>query len=677
MEILHRFIHNDYELFYLSDSHTVCMQVLPLGMEPCPEKRAAAEPLLHAFVRGDVYGGQFTAGLSMRLSETTKKLRMESIRRAGDTVITELRAGDLRFIHSCRLLDECIEVETTAENYSDGEVTLDLLTSFSMGGLTPLVDEEEPGSLKLVRIQSFWSGEARREIEAMEDLSLEPAPGYNMDRIVKFGTLGSMPVRTYYPRCAVEDTVFGVTWAFDLDASSSWQIECVRKDRGVSVTGGMGDYDYAGWAKTLNPGQRFTAPSARITVCRGDSDCAFQRLTRTLKDHAASPAERDLPFIYNEYCTTGGNPLHDNIIQIANRLKGMDFAYLVIDAGWFVDIDADWGRGMGDWNVSRQRFPEGLRPVCARIREAGMIPGLWYELEVVGPDTQAWNNTEHLLKRGGKVLTVNGRRFWDMRDEWVRSYLRDKVIKNLKDNGFGFIKVDYNDSIGRGCDGAESEGEALRLNIEATKEFFLEMRREIPELVIENCSSGGHREESGMMRVSDLASFSDCCEGQEVPVIAANQQRVVLPEQNEIWAVLRSQMDDDTICYRMINTLYGRLCMSGEIYALNGHQWELASLGLEFYKKASDIIKNGETVWLTQDQRFYRDLRGAQVTLRVAGNRALLICHRFVCGEQMNIRVEEGWKTVCHYGNSGSILNGETLTVNPGSYTADAWILEK
>ncbi|MDD7643288.1 MAG: hypothetical protein PUK75_12600 [bacterium] len=79
-----------------------------------------------------------------------------------------------------------------------------------------------------------------------------------------------------------------------------------------------------------------------------------------------------------------------------------------------------------------------------------------------------YQQTEHLLKRDGSVLTTSMRRFWDMRQEWVQEDLAKKVIGTLNTYGFEYMKMDYNDSIGVGCDGVESLGEGLRQNMEAS-----------------------------------------------------------------------------------------------------------------------------------------------------------------------------------------------------------------
>lgn len=44
------------------------------------------------------------------------------------------------------------------------------------------------------------------------------------------------------------------------------------------------------------------------------------------------------------------------------------------------------------------------------------------------------------------------------------------------------MKIDYNETIGIGCDGAESPGEALRKNMEATVLFIEKVKKRFREL---------------------------------------------------------------------------------------------------------------------------------------------------------------------------------------------------
>ena len=73
--------------------------------------------------------------------------------------------------------------------------------------------------------------------------------------------------------------------------------------------------------------------------------------------------------------------------------------------------------------------------------------------------------TDHMLKRNGKLIQSGERFFWDMRDPWTRTYLKKRVIDFLIDHQFEYLKIDYNESIGIGCDGSESLGQGLYENI--------------------------------------------------------------------------------------------------------------------------------------------------------------------------------------------------------------------
>ena len=248
---------------------------------------------------------------------------------------------------------------------------------------------------------------------------------------------------------------------------------------------------------------------------------------------------------------------------------------------------------MGDWNLSAELFPLGLKAAVQEIRNNGMVPGIWFELENCGPLAEAFSWTNHLLQRDGIPITSGQRRFWDFQDPFVINYLAKKVIEFIKEYDLGYLKIDYNETIGIGCDGAESLGEGLRLQLGAVQAFLQRIRKELPHLVIENCSSGGHRLEPSMMGLTSMASFSDPHEELEIPIIAANMHRTILPRQSQIWAVLRKEDSERRLRYSVVNTFLGRMCLSGDIYDLQEEQWLLVEEGIRFYKRIAPLIKEG------------------------------------------------------------------------------------
>lgn len=132
------------------------------------------------------------------------------------------------------------------------------------------------------------------------------------------------------------------------------------------------------------------------------------------------------------------------------------------------------------------------------------------------------------------------------------------------------------------------------------------------------------------MSKMSMASFSDAHECEEIPVIAANLHRVILPRQSQIWAVIRKEDSLKRIAYSVANTFLGRMCISGDVTMLDDKQWGIIDAGIAFYQKIADIIKRGTTFFYGTRPGSYRNLKGWQGIVRVSENgRAYALFHIF------------------------------------------------
>ena len=632
-------------LFLYPDSMTDDLlahrEFLPWKPQKFPDIVAQELEFLVQFkLLGDSLNG-FSQGISMHNSDTLSSLRysrQEKIQQGDETeIITYLNSArgyscehHLRYCQG----DEALTFFTTIRNDGSGKFNLEMLSSFSLGGITPFAEDDAPNRLHIHRFRSFWSAEGRHVSQPIEELHLERSWSGHGIRAERFGQVGSMPVHGYHPFAAIEDRDAGVFWGATLAWAGSWQIELFRRDDQLSLSGGLADRELGHWYKNLVPGETFTSPLAYVTTVKGDFDDLCQRLTamQSKAVEQAPDSEQALPVLINEFCTTWGNPTHERVCALAKRLKGSGAKYFVIDAGWYRDENGDWSSNQGEWIPSGELFPDGIAATVKFIREQGLTPGLWFEFEVVGSQSKLFDQmADHLLKRDGIPVTAGQRRFWDFRDSWVHDYLYEKVIRFLRETGFGYIKVDYNETIGIGVDGAESLGEGLRQHIKCVQDFFREMRKELPDLVIEVCASGGHRLEPSMMALASMASFSDAHESQEIPIIAANLQRLILPRQSQIWAVLHASDSPQRMTYSLAAGFLGRLCLSGEIDELDEKQWALVQEVICFYNRVAPIIKNGRSSFYQHIGLSWQHPQGTQVVLRTSteNNQALLVVHTF------------------------------------------------
>lgn len=663
------------------DSRNVELQLLPAALESLPRdaKRQEIDCLVQVKLAGEVYHGGYAAGGTLRQGPSAKDFRLVEQKVAESEndveIVTVLKnSRDCVATHHLRWTKDEKTVRTFVELKNEGAdtVKVELLSSFSLGGLTPYTEKDAYGTMTVHRVRSVWSMEGRIQSEAVEDLQLEPSWAGHAVRCERFGQVGSIPVNHWFPWLMIEDKAHHVFWGAQIAHNASWQMEVYRKDEALAISGGLADYEFGHWRKDLASGETITTPEAILTACVAkDVDSASQRLTsgQIAAINAGPESEQSLPVMFNEYCTTWGCPSEENIAGILEAIKDKGFAYFVIDCGWYKQDGIPWDIAMGDYEISKSLFPSGLEKTVQAIRDAGMVPGIWFEIDNVGSAARAYQNTQHLLQRDGEPVTTTMRRFWNMTDPWVQDYLHGKVIDMLKQYGFGYIKMDYNDSPGLGCDGFESLGEGLRKNMEASFGFIQQMKVEIPGLLVENCASGGHKLEPKMMGATAMSSFSDAHECPEIPIIAANLHRVMQPRQSQIWAVIRETDSLQRIAYSVAATMLGRMCISGDVTNLTAAQWKVMDDGIAFYKAVAPIIRDGETVWFGEPSLSYRNPTGWQGIVRSTEEETLCVYHRFdnASTADMTVQVPNGFEIKSVYTVNGNVTqDGNQLTWHCG-----------
>lgn len=689
-EILNRYTLGGLTAVYRREGDVVELLLVPAGSEGgIARADCAAEPLIQAKLTEDDAPASFSGGRTMRNSPTVKAMRYtgQTAQKSADKTVVVTNLTDprgLAYTHTLTLYADnpAAEVVTSVENTSSEAHTLEMLSSFTLGSLSPFSEGLAPESLKIHRLRSTWSAEGRLVTEAAEDLQLEPSWKCYSANSVRFGSVGSFPVRGFVPFCAVEDTAHGVTWAAATTQGSSWQMELYRSDMGLSLSGGLADREFGAWCKTLAPGACFTAPKAVLTAVCGGVDTAAQVLaenTRRAIEPLLPASEKTLPVLFNEFCSTWGSPTEETILKHIESLKGHNLGYYVIDAGWYDDESFEAASKLGKWELSKKHFPHGMRYVVEKIHDAGMKAGIWFEFEMAGRDEpDCFNRTEWQLTRGGIPITAGDRRFWDMRKPEVQEYLAHKVIDFLRENALDYMKVDYNEDIGLGCDGAESLGEGLYEQILATQVFFARIRRELPNLVLELCASGGHRLCHSFLELACMASFSDAHECDEIPIIAANMHRMILPRQSQIWAVVKGEHPLQKLYYQICSGLLGRLCYSGHPQDLTAEQWAVMDEGTAFYAKAAPIIDRGISTRYGSEIISYRAPKGWQAVVRRGDAQTLVVVHTFGAAPEA-VTLPVGGKIAAQFMRDGLTVthpDGQLTVHGFTDFDAAAFILE-
>lgn len=692
MRILSEYVLGEITVRYRTDGTSVGLVLFPKDTLPTPRRRNLAGVAIEAYaaanharfpaenvdsmvqvkVIGDDAPASFSSGRTMRNSQTVRDLSF------ADQTVKRTRGGILirtTFRHRTGWLAHhdlswtrgtpWLQSVTLVENTTNRPLDLELLSSFSISGITPFAEDDAHGRLVLHRFRSVWSMEGRTESRPLEDLQLEPSWSGWGARCERFGVTGSMPCNGFFPCAALEDTVAGVVWGVQLAHNASWQLEVYRRDDGVALSGGLADREFGHWIHRLKPGNTFASPVAILSCVRGSLDDCCAALVASQKPalRILPRIESKLPVIFNEWATTWGKPSHENMIQLADKLRGLGITYLVMDAGWYAPPEGNWSMAHGDWIPAKNLYPEGLRATAKSIRKAGFIPGIWFEMETCGRESRLFHKTDLLLHRDGIPLTVGERRFLDLRNPRAVRHLTRKLIDRLRQDGFGYLKVDYNETTGLGFDGAESLGESQRLQAESSRAFFGKLRKELPDLVIENCSSGGHRLEPSMLALTSMSSFSDAHECLEIPIIAANLHRLMLPQQSQIWAVIRSGEPPVRTSYSLAAGFLGRLCLSGDALQWTEAQRSLVREAIAVYRQAVPVLRDGRSHIHGPPVCSYRHPKGWQAVVRVGSNGDILsVIHTFSDPMPFDIPLPgKGWIVFNEIRNAANSNQGPTI----------------
>jgi alpha-galactosidase len=355
------------------------------------------------------------------------------------------------------------------------------------------------------------------------------------------------------------------------------------------------------WQQRLAPGESFTTVPASVAVSDQDLPGAVAALTAhrraLLRPH---PDRAALPVVFNDYMNTlMGDPTTGALLPLIDAAAESGAEVFCIDAGWY-DNGTAWWDSVGEWQPSQTRFPRGIEEVLTRIRDHGMVPGLWLEPEVVGVRSPVADKLppEAFWQRGGVRLVESGRYHLDLRHPHAVAHLDEVVDRLVEQLGVGYLKLDYNIDPGPGTDlAADSPGAGLLGHNRAHLAWLDRLLDRHPALILENCASGGMRADYALLSRMQLQSTSDQQDYLRYPPIAAAAPMSVLPEQSASWAYPQPDMSDEELVYAMCTGMVGRLYLSGHLDLMRPGQRRLVADGVTAYRAIRHDIARAVPVW--------------------------------------------------------------------------------
>lgn len=287
--------------------------------------------------------------------------------------------------------------------------------------------------------------------------------------------------------------VYSGNFAIDIETD---YMDCTRLVMGINPI----DFNWY-----LEPGEEFQSPEAVMAY----SADGLGGMSRTFHDFYNNNLIRGTwknkkrPLLINSWEGSGFDFDDETLVRYAKQAKELGCELLVMDDGWFGVRNCD-DSSLGDWYVNEDKLNGPLSKLIERVNAEGMEFGIWYEPEMISPDSDIYR------AHPDWCVHVEGRDISPARQQYVidmtRQDVRDNIFNQMYDvlskNNIAYLKWDYNRPI--------SEPASMGLDKKHQKEFFhrfilgtYELMDRItsafPDILFESCSGGGGRYDPGML----------------------------------------------------------------------------------------------------------------------------------------------------------------------------------
>jgi alpha-galactosidase len=199
----------------------------------------------------------------------------------------------------------------------------------------------------------------------------------------------------------------------------------------------------------------------------------------------------------------------DALKAMVDEAAALGIERFVLDDGWFGKRNDDTS-SLGDWDIDRRKYPDGLTPLIEHTIACGLQFGIWIEPEMINPDSDLFRAHPDwaLQVKGRPLLTSRNQLVLDLTRPDVFDFLFQKFDALLTHHKISYLKWDMNRDL---AFAGNHEGRAATSKqTRAAYALMAKLRAAHPHVEIESCASGGGRADYGALRFTHRIWTSDC-----------------------------------------------------------------------------------------------------------------------------------------------------------------------
>ncbi len=244
----------------------------------------------------------------------------------------------------------------------------------------------------------------------------------------------------------------------------------------------------------LKPGESIRTP--RILMIRyagADKMRGHNLLRQTLLAHYVPQLDGKIvmpPITANTWFTfnDGSGVNEANQLETIAALAPLGVEDYWLDAGWYGN--GDWTNSVGSWETRQDAFPHGLKILSDASHQAGMKLVVWFEPERVQRNTTIAREHPEFVHGGA----AGG--LFKLDDPAARHWMTELLSDHIRNDGIDVLRIDYNLdplSYWQQADAPEEQGLTENKYMQGLYAMWDELRARFPNLVIDDCASGGRR----------------------------------------------------------------------------------------------------------------------------------------------------------------------------------------
>jgi alpha-galactosidase len=348
----------------------------------------------------------------------------------------------------------------------------------------------------------------------------------------------------------------------------------------------------------LGTGESYRSPW--VYGCHGDGlDEVARRFHRHLRARPR-PVGSDRPVTLNVWEAVYFDHDEKRLTELAEHAARLGVERFVLDDGWF-GARRDDTAGLGDWVVSPEVWPHGLHPLVDRVKQLGMQFGLWFEPEMVNPDSDVARAHPEWIMAARAAAPVESRhqQVLNLGIPAAYDHVKQQMLALLDEYDIGYLKWDHNRDLIEAGTRTDQGRPGVHEQTLAFYRLLDELRAAHPGLEIESCSSGGARIDLAVLERADRVWVSDNIDPHDRQHMLRWTAQLVPPE------FLGSHIASDRshvtgrrhdLAFRAGTAVFGHLGVEWDLAEATPEA--LAELGgwLAFFKEHRSLLLGGDLV---------------------------------------------------------------------------------